>query len=113
MSKEWLYKSSTSYISTILYLSSPITEEVVNEKFWKNHRSLLHTFTILCTNFSSIRSLQTQEMDFLIISSLFSFLYLSSSIAGEVANEKFWKNHRILLHTPTISYTNFSSIHSQ
>ncbi len=33
-----------------------------------------------------------QEMDFLIISSLFSFLHLSSSITGEVANEKFWKN---------------------
>ncbi len=30
-----------------------------------------------------------QELDFPIISSLFSFLYLSSSITGEVANEKF------------------------
>ncbi len=54
-----------------------------------------------------------QEMDFLIVSSLFSFLYLSSSISGEVGNEKFWKNHRVLLHTPTILYTNYSSIHSQ
>ncbi len=30
-----------------------------------------------------------QEEDFLIISLLFSFLYLSSSITGEVANENF------------------------
>ncbi len=53
-----------------------------------------------------------QEVDFLIISSLFSFLYLPSSITGEVANEKFWKNHRLLLHTSTVPCTNFSSIHS-
>ncbi len=49
-----------------------------------------------------------QEMDFLIMSSLFSFLYLT----GEVANEEFWKNHRVLLHTPIMSYLNFSSIRS-
>ncbi len=37
-----------------------------------------------------------------------SHLDHSSSITGEVANEKFWKNHRLLLHTPTVSYLNFS-----
>ncbi len=51
-----------------------------------------------------------QEVDFLIISSLFSFLYLFSFITREIANEKFWKNHRLFLHTPTVSYPNFSSI---
>ncbi len=54
-----------------------------------------------------------REMDFLIISSLFSLLYLSSSITREIANEKFWKTHSVLLHTPIISHTNFSSFHSQ
>ncbi len=51
-------------------------------------------------NFSRIRSLQLKKG----ISwfSLFSFLFPSSSITGEVVNEKFWKNHRVLLHTPTI-----------
>ncbi len=53
-----------------------------------------------------------QEVDFLIIGSLFSFLYLSSSITEDIANEKFQKNHKLMLHTPTISYPNFSSIHS-
>ncbi len=52
-----------------------------------------------------------QEMDFLVIRLLlFSLLYLSSSIAGEVGDEKFWKNHRLLLHIPAGSYPNFSSI---
>ncbi len=53
-----------------------------------------------------------QEVDFLMISSLFWFLYLSSSITGEKANEKFWRNFRLLLHTSTISYQNFRSIRS-
>ncbi len=56
----------------------------------------------------TLQFITAQEVDFLIISSLFSFLYLST---GEVANEKFWKNHRLLLQTPNISYPNFSSIH--
>ncbi len=42
--------------------------------------------------------------NFYSISSIFGF------ITGKVANKKSWKNHRILLHTPTISYPNFSSI---
>ncbi len=56
--------------------------------------------------------ISAEEMDFLIIGSLFLFLYLSSSITGEVANKKFWKNHRLFLYTPTVSYPNFSSIRS-
>ncbi len=54
-----------------------------------------------------------QEMDFLIINSLFSFLHLSSSVTREAENEKFWNNRRSLLHTLTVSYKNFSSIRSQ
>ncbi len=46
----------------------------------------------------------------------YSYFYnvscLSSFITGEVAKEKFWKNHRVLLHPPTISYPNFSSVRS-
>ncbi len=44
-------------------------------------------------------------MDFLIIGSLFSFLYRPSSTFGEVANEKFWTNHRSLLYTLTVTTT--------
>ncbi len=92
-----------SSLFSFLYLCSSITGEVANEKFWKNHRLLLHTPTVSHPNFSSICSLPLKKFDFLIISSLLSFLYPSSFITGEVANEKFWKNHRVLLHTPTIS----------
>ncbi len=67
---------------------------------------LMHT----CVNNPLSQFITAQEVDFLIISSLFSFLYLSSSITGELADEKFCKNHRLLLRTPTISYSNFSSI---
>ncbi len=42
-----------------------------------------------CMNNSLNQFVTAQEVDFLIISSLFSFLYLSSSITGEIANEKF------------------------
>ncbi len=37
------------------------------------------------------RFMTAQEVDFLVICSLFSFLYLSISITGEVANKKFGK----------------------
>ncbi len=37
------------------------TGEVVNEKFWKNHGSWLHTLAVLYTNSSSIRSLQLKK----------------------------------------------------
>ncbi len=78
----------------------------------KSHIIATYTHCIIC-KFQLNLFITGQEMDFLIISSLHSFLYLFSSITGEVENEKFWKNHRVLLHTPTISYTNFSSIRSQ
>ncbi len=51
-----------------------------------------------------------QKMDFLIISSLFSlFLYLSSSTTREVANENFWKNHRVLLHIHPLYHKQISA----
>ncbi len=45
-------------------------------------------------------------------SHFYSVSCLSCSITGEVANEKFWKNHRLLPPTPTTSYPIFSSIRS-
>ncbi len=48
-----------------------------------------------------------QEVDFLIISSLFSFLYLSNSFTGEVAKEKSWKNRT---HNVTAQSVHYSSI---
>ncbi len=63
-----------------------------------------------CVNNLLNQFITAREVDFLIIGSLFSFLYLSSYSTGEVENEKFWKNHRSLLHTLTVSYTYFSAI---
>ncbi len=48
--------------------------------------------------------LTAQEMDLLIISSLFSFIYLSNCITGEVANEKFWKIQSTITYTYYIIY---------
>ncbi len=66
----------------------------------------------ICMNNPLNQFITAEEVDFLIINTLFSFLYSSSSITKEVANQKFWKNHRLLLHTLTISYPNLSSIRS-
>ncbi len=88
-----------SSLFSFLYLFNSITGEVANEKFWKNHRLLLNIPSISCPNFSSIRPIHLKNPDFLIICSLFSFLYLPSSITEEVANEKIWKICRLLLHT--------------
>ncbi len=100
-----------STLFSFLYLSNSITGKVANKKLWKNHKLLLHTLTILYPNFSSICSLQLKKWTSWLLA--FSFLYLSSSITGKVENEKFWKNHRVFPHTPTISHTNFSSIYPQ
>ncbi len=76
-----------SSLFSFLYLSS----------YWRSsQRKILKKSNIIATYTHCITFklqlnpfITAQEMDFLIISSLFSFLYLSSFITEEVANEKY------------------------
>ncbi len=68
---------------------------------------------VVCVICSDIVVVHWRLPDYLAhCSHFYSVSCLSSFITGEVANEKFWKNHRVLLRTPTLSYPSFSSIRS-
>ncbi len=85
-----------SLLFSFLYLTSSITGEIANEKFWKKSE-IVSTYThYIISKFQLNPFIIVEEINFLIINSLFSFLYLSSSITGEVANEKFWKKSEII-----------------
>ncbi len=88
----------------LLFLVSPV---LLLKKQWMKNSGKITSITTyihyIISKFQFNPFIAAWEMDFLIIISLFSFLFIFSSITGKVANEKFWKNHRVLLHIPTIS----------
>ncbi len=90
---------------SILFLVFPVLllEKQQNEKILEKSQRIATYTQYIISKFQLNPFVTVQEMDFRIISSLFSFLYLSSFITGEVVTEKFWKNHSVLLRTPTIS----------
>ncbi len=101
-------------IISIVFLAFPV---LLMEKYPTKNSGKITEYCRICPLYRIQISAQSvyyswKRIDFLNISSLFSLLYLSSSITGEIANEKFWKNLRVLLHTPTVSYSNFSAIYS-
>ncbi len=65
-----------------------------------------------CMNNTLNQFITAQEVYFLIISILFSFLCISSSITGKVANKKFWKITDYCYMHPLYHNTNFSPIRS-
>ncbi len=68
--------------------SSSITRKSSEQKILEKSQ-IIATYThCIIHKFQLNPFITAQEMDFLIIS-LFSFLYLSGSITGEIANEKF------------------------
>ncbi len=112
-----LWKRCSAWHSVLWYESSlSAVHKAASYQLWLfvSYVQGLWLYTGICRMYTCMNNpfnqfITAQEVDFLIISSLFLFLYLSSSITEEVANEKFLKNHRLLLRTSTVSYPNFSS----
>ncbi len=88
-----VHKVALNFVRRILIHAA---HKAVRYQFWLfvSYVQPLWLYTGICRMYTHMNNpfnqfITAQEVDFLIISSLFSFLYLSSSITGEVANKKF------------------------
>ncbi len=109
-------KNMTTVLKIVLHTVMPILTQCSPQGNWLSQVWLfmsyvqpLWLYTSICRMYTHMSNplnqfTTAQEVNFLIINSLFSFLYLSSSITGDIANEKFWKNHRLLLHTRALRH---------
>ncbi len=95
--KKWISWLLTHY--SHLYIFAAL---LLEKKRTKNSGNIATYTHYILNKFQLNPFIIVRKMDSPIVSSLFSFLYLSSSITLKVTNEKFWKNYRLFA-----TYTNY------